>query len=85
MNENTQADVPKEHSAAIAQVHEVEVCYADGDELWKLVCSCSWECWDQASEDDAYDCWDVHLVDEVHTVTRPGFRARVTVEGRANV
>jgi len=68
---------PEPHAA---RVHEVETVWADGDELWKLVCSCSWECWDQASEDDAYDQWIDHLMDEVRSAARPGNCARVTVE-----
>lgn len=46
--------------------HEIAVVLFDG-ETWNAICTCGWECWGQATEGDARDLFDDHVLDDVKT------------------
>lgn len=58
-----------EPTAACVLGHEPEAVIFDG-EFWKIICPCSWECWDQEDEEGAWEAYNDHVFDAVNTILR---------------
>lgn len=55
--------------------HVIETLFDRGEGDWSLVCSCGWECWDQADEFDAGLEWADHCADEARSAAIASFNA----------
>lgn len=65
-------------SAANVLGHEPESVVFDG-ETWRIVCACSWECWNVEEEEVAWDAFIDHVLDDVHAALRK-MQGRMKVE-----
>ena len=72
---------PEQPAASMDRVsalgHAADAVIFDG-EAWKIICSCSWECWDQPTDEHAWELFNDHVYDDVGTsLTRLRHNAKV--------